>query len=57
LHSNDPHNKYKAEILKDSGGLGIEFTLYGTITDFIRETKRVNLDYVQSFAEFSNVLQ
>jgi hypothetical protein len=27
LQSNDPRNKYKAEIPKDSGGLGIEFTL------------------------------
>ncbi len=57
LQSNDPRIKYKAEILKDLGGLGIEFTLDQTITDFIRGTKRVNLDYVQSFAEFGNVLQ
>jgi hypothetical protein len=57
LQSNDPRNKYKAEIPKDSGGLGIEFTLDQTITDFIRGAERVNLDYVQSFAEFSNVLQ
>ena len=57
LQSNDPRNKYKAEIPKDSGGLGIEFTLDRTITEFIRGTERVNLDYVQSFAEFGNVLQ
>jgi hypothetical protein len=49
--------KYKAEIPKDSGGLGIEFTLDQTITDFIRGAKRVNLDYVQSFAKFGNLLQ
>jgi hypothetical protein len=57
LQSNDSHNKYKAEIPKDSGGLGIEFTLDRTITDFIRGAKRVNLDHVQSFAQFGNVLQ
>jgi len=57
LQSNDPCNKYKAEIPKDLGGLGIEFTLDRTITEFIRGAKRVNLDYVQSFAEFGNVLQ
>ena len=57
LQSNNPRNKYKAEIPKDSGGLGIEFTLDRTITGFIRGAKRVNLDYVQSFAKFGNVLQ
>ncbi len=50
-------NKYKAEIPKDSGSLGIEFTLDQMITDFIRGSKRVNMDYVQSFAKFGNVLQ
>jgi hypothetical protein len=57
LQSNDLRNKYKVEIPKDSGSLGIEFTLDRTITDFIRGAERVNLDYVQSFAEFGNVLQ
>jgi hypothetical protein len=57
LQSNYLRNKYKAEIPKDSGSLGIEFTLNQTITDFIRGAERVNLDYVQSFAEFLNVLQ
>ncbi len=57
LQSNDPHNKYKAEIPKDLGGLGIEFTLDRTIMDFIRGTEWVNLDYVQSFAKFGKVLQ
>jgi hypothetical protein len=57
LQSNDPRNKYKAKIPKDSGGLGIEFTLGRTITDFIRGAERVNLDYVQSFAQFGNMLQ
>ncbi len=50
LQSNDPRNKYKAEIPKDLGGLGIKFTLDRTITEFVRGTERVNLDYVQSFA-------
>jgi hypothetical protein len=57
LQSNDLRNKYKAKIPKDSGSLGIEFTLDQTITDFIRGAERVNLDYVQSFAKFGNVLQ
>jgi hypothetical protein len=57
LQSNDLRNKYKAEIPKDSGSLGIEITLDRTITDFIRGAERVNLDYVQSFPEFGNVLQ
>ncbi len=39
------------------GSLGIEFTLDRTITDFIRGAERVTMDYVQSFAEFGNVLQ
>jgi hypothetical protein len=57
LQSNDPRNKYKAEIHKDSGTLGIEFTLDRTITNFITNSVRIDLDYVQSFAEFGNVLQ
>jgi hypothetical protein len=57
LQSNNPHIKYKAEIHKDSGTLGIEFTLDRTITDFITNSTRIDLDYVQSFAEFGNVLQ
>ncbi len=57
MQSNDLCNKYKAEIPKDSGSHGIEFTLDRNITDFIRGAKRVNLDYVQSFAKFGNVLQ
>jgi hypothetical protein len=39
LQSNDLCNKYKAEIPKDSGSLGIEFTLDRTITDFIHGAK------------------
>jgi hypothetical protein len=57
LQSNDSCNKYNAKIPKDFDGLGIKFTLNQTITDFIPGSKRVNLDYVQSFAEFGNVLQ
>ena len=57
LQSNDLRNKYKTEIPNDLGSLGIEFTLDRTITDFIHGAKRVNLDYVQSFTQFGNVLQ
>jgi len=37
--------------------LGIEFTLDRTIMDFITNSVRIDLDYVQSFVEFGNVLQ
>ena len=57
MQSNDLCNKYKAEIPKDLGSLGIKFTLNQIITDFILGAKRVNLDYVQRFAKFGNVLQ
>ena len=57
LQSNDLRNKYKAEIPKDSGSLRIEFTLIQIIMDFICGAERVNLDYIQSFAKFGNVLQ
>jgi hypothetical protein len=57
LQSNNPCNKYKAKIHKDLGTLGIEFTLDRTISDFISNSARIDLDYVQSFAEFGNVLQ
>ena len=57
LQSNNPRNKFKAEIHKDSGNLGIEFTLDKTINDFIRGAEKVDLDYQGSFLEFENVLQ
>ncbi len=56
LQSNDPRNKYKAEIHKDNGQLGIEFTLNKTIYEFICALEKLNLNYVTSFAEFGNVL-
>ncbi len=56
LQSNDPCNKHKAEIHKDDGLLGIEFTLNKTISEFICTLKKLNLDYVTSFAELGNVL-
>jgi hypothetical protein len=51
LQSNDLHNKYKAEIHKDDGQLGIEFTLNKMISEFIRASAKLNLDYVTSFAK------
>jgi hypothetical protein len=36
LQSNSPRKKQKAEIHKDSGQLGLEFTLDKTINDFVR---------------------
>jgi hypothetical protein len=56
LQSNNPRIKYKAEIHKDDGLLGIKFTLDKTISEFIRASEKLNLDYVTSFAEFGNVL-
>ncbi len=36
LQSNDPCNKYKAEIHKDDSLLGIKFTINKMISEFIR---------------------
>ena len=55
LQSNSPANKQKAEIHKDSGLLGIEFTIDKTINDFIRGAEKVDKGYVDSFREFENV--
>jgi hypothetical protein len=56
LQSNNPHNKYKAEIHKDDSQLGIEFTLNKTTSKFIHASEKLNLDYATSFAKFGNVL-
>jgi hypothetical protein len=56
LQSNDPRNKYKAEMHKDDGLLGVEFTLDKTISKFICTSEKLNLDYITSFAELGNVL-
>jgi hypothetical protein len=57
LQSNVFSNKQKVEILKDDGRFGTEFLLDKTISDFLRGADKVNLGYIQSFGEFSNVLQ
>jgi hypothetical protein len=49
-------NKYKTEIHKDDGLLGIEFTLDKRISKFTRASEKLNLDYVTSFDKFGNVL-
>jgi hypothetical protein len=54
--SNNPHSKYKAEIHKDDGQLGIKFTLNKRISKFIHLLEKLNLDYVKGFAKFCNVL-
>jgi hypothetical protein len=56
LQSNHLRNKYKAKIHEDDGLLWIGFTLNKTISKFIRALEKLNLDYITSFAEFSNVL-
>ncbi len=56
LQSNNPRNKFKAKIHKDDGLLGTKFTLDKTISEFIRASEKLNLEYVTSFAKFGNVL-
>jgi hypothetical protein len=56
LQSNNLHDKQKVEIHKDNGQLEIEFTLNKTISEFICVPEKLNMNYVSSFAEFSNVL-
>jgi hypothetical protein len=41
LQSNNLRNKYKAEIHKDDGLLGIEFTLNKTISEVIRASEKL----------------
>jgi len=57
LTSPNPRNKNKAEIHKDSGLYGIEFTVYKTIPDFNKGADKVELDYASAFIEFENVLE
>ena len=48
LTSPNPRNKNKAEIHKDSGLYGIEFTVDKTIPDFNKAAEKVDLDYTRS---------
>ena len=57
LTSPNPCNKNKAEIHKDSGIFGIEFTVNKTIPDFNKGADKVELDYASAFIEFENVLE
>jgi hypothetical protein len=57
LTSPNPRNKNKAEIHKDSGLYGIEFTIDKTIPDFNKGADKVELDYATAFIEFQNVLE
>ena len=57
LTSPNPRNKNKAEIHKDSGLFGIEFTVDKTIPDFNKGADKVELDYATAFVEFENVLE
>jgi hypothetical protein len=56
LQSNSPGNKQKAKIHKDSGQIGIEFTIDKMINDFVCGMEKVDIGYVESFQEFENVL-
>jgi len=55
LTSPNPRNKNKAEIHKDSGLYGIEFTVDKTIPNFNKGAHKVELDYATAFVEFENV--
>ncbi len=57
LTSPNPRNNHKAEIHKDSGLFGIEFTVDKTIPDFNKGADKVELDYATAFVEFENVLE
>jgi hypothetical protein len=57
LQSNDFSNKQKVKIFKDDSRFGTKFLFDKTISDFLRGADKVNLGYIQSFGEFSNVLQ
>ena len=57
MTSHNPCNKNKAEIHKDSGLYGIEFTIDKTIPDFDKGAEKVELDYASAFIEFENVLE
>jgi len=57
LTSPNPRNKNKAEIHKDSGLYGIEFTVDKTIPDFNKGADKVELDYATAFVKFENVLE
>ena len=57
LQSNDFSKKQKFKIFKDDGQFGTEFLLNKTISNFLCGVDKVNLDYIQRFDEFSNVLQ
>ena len=56
-NKNPRFNKLKAEIHVDSGGLGVEFTVNKTISDFNKGIKKIHLDWTNSFKEFENVLE
>jgi len=57
LTSHNPRNKNKAEIHKDSGLYGIEFTVDKTTPNFNKGVDKVELDYATAFVEFENVLE
>jgi hypothetical protein len=57
LQSNDPQNKSCAEIHKDNGKYGIEFTIDKTIPEFNKGAEKCDLKWSDSFVEFENVLQ
>ena len=57
MTSPNPRNKNKAEIHKESGLYGIEFTVNKTIPDFNKGADKIELDYTTAFVEFENVLE
>jgi hypothetical protein len=57
LQSNNPQNKSRVEIYKDTGKYGIEFTIDKTIPEFNKGAEKCDLNWSDFFVEFKNVLQ
>ena len=58
MQNKDSHfNKLKAEIHINSGRNDVEFIVDKTIPDFNKGTKKIHLDWTNSFEEFKNVLE
>jgi hypothetical protein len=57
LQSKNPQNKSCIEIHEDNGKYGIEFTIDKMITEFNKGAEKCDLNWLDSFLDFENVLQ
>ncbi len=55
--SNNPWNKSRVEIHKDNEKYGIEFAIDKTIPEFNKGAEKCDLNWLDFFVEFENVLQ